>query len=183
MADSLDEAEVSRSPLQKQAILKLDTTILPILTLLYLLSLWIAGLQHDLGLTDHQYGVCVSIVYVTHMLSSMSPTLLLRKIGPQILLPAVLVVWGGVVISQGLVSSYAGLIAIRLLLGIFEGPMYPGIVLYLSVIYTRQSLSLRIATFVSSASLAGAFSGLLAATLVQLDGVGGRPVRPRHPSS
>lgn len=43
----------------------------------------------------------------------------------------------------GFVSSYAGLLVVRFLLGLLEGPMFPGIVLYLSGFYTRRDLSLR----------------------------------------
>ncbi|KAL9710558.1 hypothetical protein Ac2012v2_006094 [Leucoagaricus gongylophorus] len=53
--------------------------------------------------------------------------------------------------------------------------MFPGIVLYLSGFYIRRDLSLRIALFFSSASLSGVFSGLLAAAIQNMDGIGGRP--------
>jgi MFS family permease len=43
----------------------------------------------------------------------------------------------------GLVKSYSGLLAVRFFLGLVEGPMLPGIVLYLSSFYTRKELSLR----------------------------------------
>ncbi|PPQ79807.1 hypothetical protein CVT24_003587 [Panaeolus cyanescens] len=184
-AGSLDQAESPCSALERRrAMLKLDLTILPIMTLYCLFSFMdrssianarIAGLQDDLGLTDHQYKICVSILNVAHMISALPSNLLLRKIGPHILLPAFVTSWGVVVTAQGFVSSYAGLVVIRVLLGIFEGPMVSGVVLYLSGFYSRQELSLRIATFISAASLSGAFSGLFAAALVQLHGVGGRP--------
>ena len=48
-------------------------------------------------------------------------------------------------LSPGLVTSYAGLITVRAFLGLVEGPMFPGIVLYLSGFYTRKELSLRYA--------------------------------------
>lgn len=44
---------------------------------------------------------------------------------------------------KGLVTSYAGLVVVRAILGAIEGPMFPGIVLYLSGFYTRRDLSLR----------------------------------------
>lgn len=43
----------------------------------------------------------------------------------------------------GLVTSFAGLATVRAFLGLVEGPMFPGIVLYLSGFYTREELSLR----------------------------------------
>lgn len=47
-------------------------------------------------------------------------------------------------------TSYTGLATVRALLGLVEGPMFPGIVLYLSGFYTREELSLRyVKTFTS----------------------------------
>jgi len=53
--------------------------------------------------------------------------------------------------------------------------MPPCIVCYLSGFYTRKELALRIALFFSATSLSGAFSGLLAAAIQNMDGIGGRP--------
>lgn len=71
--------------------------------------------------------------------------LLLRKIGPHILLPFIVTVWGSVVMAQGFVKTYGHLVAIRLILGALEGPLLPGLVLYLSGFYTRRELSMRLA--------------------------------------
>ena len=46
-------------------------------------------------------------------------------------------------LPSGFVSSYAGLATVRAFLGLAEGPMAPGIVLYLSSFYTRKELSFR----------------------------------------
>lgn len=45
--------------------------------------------------------------------------------------------------STGLTTSYGGLVTVRFFLGLVEGPMFPGIVLYLSYFYTREELALR----------------------------------------
>jgi hypothetical protein len=47
----------------------------------------------------------------------------------------------------GLVRSFGGLVTVRVLLGLVEGPMAPCIVCYLSGFYTRKEFALR---FVSS---------------------------------
>ncbi|KAF9447485.1 MFS general substrate transporter [Macrolepiota fuliginosa MF-IS2] len=169
---------------EERAVRKLDYTIVPIMTMFYLLSFLdranignarVAGLQKGLGLTDHQYQVCVTVLYVPYIVAELPSNLLLRWVGPRLLMPTILTAWGIVVTLQGLVSSYAGLVVVRAVLGLVEGPMFPGIVLYLSGFYTRRDLSLRIALFFSSASLSGAFSGLLAAAIQNMNGIGGRP--------
>ncbi|KDR78098.1 hypothetical protein GALMADRAFT_119009 [Galerina marginata CBS 339.88] len=162
----------------------MDWTILPIMTMFYLLSFLdranignarVAGLQKGLGLTDRQYQICVTATYVPYIAAELPSNLILRKVGPNIAMPLILTLWGIIVTLQGLVTSYHGLIVSRVFLGLVEGPMFPGIVLYLSGFYTRAELSTRIAFFFSAASLSGAFSGLLAAAITNLHGVGGKP--------
>jgi len=55
-------------------------------------------------------------------------------------------------------------------LGLCEGGLLPGMVLYLSTVYQREELQLRISLFYASASLSGAFGGLLASAILKLDG-------------
>ncbi|KDR77102.1 hypothetical protein GALMADRAFT_428725 [Galerina marginata CBS 339.88] len=176
--DTVDDATVRR------AVRKLDLTILPIMTMFYLLSFLdranignarVAGLQKGLHMTDRQYQIAVTTTYVPYILAELPSNLLLRRIGPNILMPTILTIWGVIVTLQGLITTFHGLIAARFFLGLVEGPMFPGIVLYLSGFYTREELSLRIAIFWSAASLSGAFSGLLAAAIVKMQGVGGKP--------
>ncbi|KAG8763389.1 Proteasome subunit alpha type-4 [Ceratobasidium sp. 423] len=77
--------------------------------------------------------------------------------------------------TNRLVHNYSGLIATRFFLGLCEGGLLPGLVLYMSYFYRRDQLQLRVALLFSATSLAGAFSGLLAAAIVNLDGRHGRP--------
>ncbi|KAJ3568326.1 hypothetical protein NP233_g5782 [Leucocoprinus birnbaumii] len=169
--------------LESRVVRKLDRRILPILTVFFFLSYLdrtnignarVAGLEHDLGLTDRQYKIALTTLYVPYIVSEIPSNLILKHVGPRWLLPTILVIWGAITCLQGLVTSFSGLVAARFFIGMVEGPMLPSIVLYLSSFYTRQELGLRIATFFTSTSLAGAFSGLLAAAISRMDGIGGR---------
>lgn len=169
---------------ERRAVRKLDLTLLPIITMFYFLSFLdrsnignakVAGLEKSLKLTNYQYEICVTALYAPYIAAELPANLLLRRVGPKILLPTLLTIWGIMVTLQGLVTSFAGLVTVRAFLGLVEGPMFPGIVLYLSGFYTREELSLRVALFFSAASLSGAFSGLLAAGIENMNGVGGKP--------
>ncbi|KAF5353280.1 hypothetical protein D9756_008136 [Leucocoprinus leucothites] len=168
---------------EKRAVRKLDRNILPILTVFFFLSFLdrtnignarIAGLEADLRLTDRQYKIAVTTLYAPYILSEIPSNLILKRVGPRWLLPTILTIWGAITCLQGTITNFQGLLAARFFIGMVEGPMLPSIVLYLSSFYTRQELGLRIATFFTSTSLAGAFSGLLAAAISKMDGVGGR---------
>ncbi|EKM58174.1 uncharacterized protein PHACADRAFT_252274 [Phanerochaete carnosa HHB-10118-sp] len=133
-----------------------------------------AGLQEQLGMTNNQYSIALTVTYIPYILIEFPTNLLLKHIGANILLPAMVVLWGIVTALQGLVTTYSGLIACRFFLGLFEGGLLPGLSLYLASFYPRQRLQLRISIFFAAASLAGAFSGLLAAAIIKMEGVGGK---------
>ncbi|KAG7085987.1 hypothetical protein E1B28_003510 [Marasmius oreades] len=169
---------------EKRAVRRLDFAILPIMTMYYFLSFLdranignarVAGLQKALRMTDYQYQICVTALYVPYICAELPSNLLLRKLTPRIVMPSLLTAWGIIVIFQGFITTYPALVGARALLGLVEGPMFPGIVLYLSSFYTRRELSMRVAIFFSAASLSGAFSGLLAAAIVNMNGIGGKP--------
>ena len=75
---------------------------------------------------------------------------------------------------QGLVTSYSGLLAARFFLGLTEGAILPGSITYMSIFYCRAEMGKRVAIFFSATSLAGAFSGLLAAAIINMDGIAGK---------
>jgi hypothetical protein len=66
------------------------------------------------------------------------------------------------------VTSFGGLLAARAALGIFEGGAMPGMAFFLSCFYKRNELLFRIGIYVSGASIAGAFGGLLATGLSKI---------------
>ncbi|KAH6908856.1 major facilitator superfamily domain-containing protein [Coprinopsis sp. MPI-PUGE-AT-0042] len=176
--------QTKESELEKRVWKKLDLWVLPVVTMFYLLSFLdrtnlgnarVAGLQKDLGMSNHQYSVALTVTYVPYILAELPSNLVLKTIGPNYLLPTMLTLWGIATTLQGLVTSYKALLAARFFLGLFEGGVFPGLVLYLSSFYPRKRLQWRISIFFSAASLSGAFSGLLAFGIVRMDGVGRKP--------
>jgi len=74
---------------------------------------------------------------------------------------------------MGIVQNYAGLLTARIFLGVTEAGLFPGVAYYLTMWYTRGEMQFRQAMFFSAASVAGAFSGLLAFGIAKMDGVAG----------
>ncbi|KAL7929794.1 major facilitator superfamily domain-containing protein [Trichoderma chlorosporum] len=146
----------------KRVLFKVDTRVMPILALLLLCSFLdrtnvgnakILGLEADLGITDKQYSQGLAVFYATYIACELPSNLVLKKVSPRIWLPSLTVAWGIITMCLGFVSSFGSFAAVRALLGIAEGGLFPGIVLYLSSIYTRGELALRLGVFYTSASL------------------------------
>ena len=81
--------------------------------------------------------------------------------------------WGLIATLTSLVQSFGGLIICRLLLGIAESGLFPGLVIYLTLFYTKRELAVRIAFLAVGAALAGACGGLIAYGIGHMDGVAG----------
>lgn len=69
---------------------------------------------------------------------------------------------------MGFVTSFAGLVACRLLLGLFEGGILGGVIIYLAMFYRRGEMLLRSGLFYCAAPLSGAFGGFLASGLARI---------------
>jgi MFS family permease len=74
---------------------------------------------------------------------------------------------------QGIVQNYHGLLVTRIMLGLTESGFFPAATYLLTTWYCRFEVQTRLSVFFSAASMAGAFSGLLAFAIQNMDGVGG----------
>lgn len=79
--------------------------------------------------------------------------------------PALVFCFGLVSLCTAFVESYASMIVVRAILGIFEGGAMPGTAFFLSCFYKKTELFFRMSIFIASSSLASSFGGLLAAGL------------------
>ncbi|KAK7035976.1 MFS domain-containing protein [Favolaschia claudopus] len=173
---------VVNDQLERTVWRKLDIWILPVVSLFFLLSFLdrtnignakVAGLMKDLKMTPEQYSIALTVTYVPYIAAELPSNLLLKIVGPNLMLPTMLTLWGVVTTCQGTLKTYEGLLACRFFLGLLEGGVFPGLVLYLSFFYPRLRLQTRITTFFSAASLSGAFGGIMAYGIVKLDGKSG----------
>ncbi|KAF7155645.1 hypothetical protein CNMCM5623_008187 [Aspergillus felis] len=167
---------------ERLLIRKIDFYILPLVVLLYLFSFLdrvnignarLYGLEEDLGLVGNQYQVAVSIFFVTYCLFEVPSNLVIKKLRPSRYLAVIAIIWGVIATLTGIVQSYGGLIACRLLLGVVEAGLFPGLMTYLTLFYSQHEIALRTGYLFSSAAIAGAFGGLLAYGIGYMDGISG----------
>lgn len=78
------------------------------------------------------------------------------------------IVEGLLIRTTGFVKSYEGLLAARFFLGLCEGGLLGGMIIYLAMFYRRHETMRRIGFFYSAAPLSGAFGGLLASGLAEI---------------
>ncbi|KAF2088759.1 MFS general substrate transporter [Saccharata proteae CBS 121410] len=152
---------------------KLDWHVLPVVTVLYLLCFLdrnarIQGLDKDLGLAGYDFNWALTVFFVTYILIEIPSNIMLKRVGPRAWIPFLTAGFGFVSLCIAFTHNFADLCTARAFLGIFEGGMMPGVAFFLSCFYKRKELLFRVGIYVSSASLAGAFGGLLAAGLTRV---------------
>ncbi|CAG8449988.1 9702_t:CDS:2, partial [Scutellospora calospora] len=171
--DSIYSDEMNEK--EKILLKKIDWRIVPLMFLLYLLSFLdrvnignakLAHLERDLGLVGNDYNWSLGIFFIGYVLFEIPSNLILFKVRPSIWIPSTMVAWGITMSLMAFVNSYSTLMITRFFLGVFEAGLVPGMVYYITLWYKRYEQSFRIGTILSGASIAGAFSGLLAYAIV-----------------
>ncbi|KNZ75154.1 hypothetical protein J132_04639 [Termitomyces sp. J132] len=169
---------------EKKLLRKIDWALIPWLSLLYLLSfldrtsIGNAKLYHlttDLHITDTQYLLALTIFFFSYAIFEVPSNIFLKRLRPSIWLSFLMLGWGVMMTLQGLVHNFGGLMGMRWMLGVWEAGLFPGVNYYLSCWYKRSEFGLRAALFFTAASVSGAFGGLLAAAIANMDGIGGKP--------
>ncbi|OIW26939.1 MFS transporter [Coniochaeta ligniaria NRRL 30616] len=167
---------------EKKLLLKLDAFFVPVIMLVYLScfldrtnigNVKIAGMPQDIGATTQEFSTAVSIFYATYVAFEAPWAIMMKKLTPRVLLTTLCVVWSLTTIFSGFITNIAGLYVARLVLGACEGGLFPGLNLYLTMVYKREEQAKRVSYLFVCTALSGAFGGLLAYVLLKMDGVAG----------
>lgn len=164
--------------LDKRITRKLDIHLMPWLFGLWLLAFIdrsnignarIDGLADDLHLDANKFNIALAVFYVPYICYDVPSNLVIKYFKAGYYLPGLLIAWGLVSMCTGFVKSYAGLLVARFFLGLAEGGLLGGMLVYLAMFYRRHQLLYRITLFYCAAPLSGAFGGLLATGLAQIE--------------
>ncbi|KAK3689645.1 DNA-repair protein rad2 [Podospora appendiculata] len=157
---------------ERKLVRKLDLYLIPLVMALYVFS-FLDSMEADLGLVGTQYQTAVSILFITYLAFEVPSNLVLKKFTPSRWIAFITVTWGIIATLTGLVNNYGSLLACRLLLGVVEAGLFPGLTVYLTFFYTKNELALRVGFLFVSAAIAGALGGLLAYGIGHMDGLAG----------
>ena len=169
---------------EAKLLAKLDAAFVPIIMVVYLTcfldranigNVKVAGMPQDIGASTQQFDTAVSIFYATYVAFETPWAVLLKYLTPRVVLTSLCTVWSLVTIFSGLMQNVGALYTTRLILGACEGGLFPSLNLYLTMVYKREEQAKRVSYLFVCAAIAGAFGGLLAYALLQMDGVAGYP--------
>ncbi|KAJ7471058.1 MFS general substrate transporter [Mycena latifolia] len=169
-------ASTERQDAERRLLRKLDIRLVPAIFIIYVVNYMnrtaitaarLKGLEHDLRITDIQYNVILSILFVPLTLGQLPSNMILNKIKrPSIYIGSCVVAWGVASALSGVTTNYGGMLACRFFIGLPEASFYPGAVYLLSCWYSKKELAFRSAILFSGIDIANAFGALLAAAIL-----------------
>ncbi|KAI1946632.1 hypothetical protein LOZ12_006876, partial [Ophidiomyces ophidiicola] len=142
---------------------KTDKVILAILVWVYFLQILdksilgygaVFGLQEDTQLRGNQYSVVGSIAAMAQLAWQPFSMVLIVTVPHRVLMPSLVLCWGAAQVGMAACRNYAGLLATRFLLGLFEGGCLPLFSIITSQWYRRAEQPLRVAAWYGTNGLA-----------------------------
>ncbi|GIZ41984.1 hypothetical protein CKM354_000526500 [Cercospora kikuchii] len=165
----------------KRILRKVDYRLPTLLAVLYLLSFLdrsnignakIAGMTKTLHMTGHDYNIALTVFFFPYAFGMIPSNMIIKKVKPSLWMSFLMICWGTAMMCHGWVQTKGELMAARAVMGLFESGFMPAAQFLCTLWYCRFEYQFRVALFWCSATLAGAFSGLLAYGLEKIDAGG-----------
>lgn len=136
------------SPEDKKLVWKQDLRILPISCGIYLLcyldrsnignaKVLNASTHNDLlsetNMTAYQYTIALMVFLIAYMVFEVPSNYFLKRLSPSKWIAFLMLSWSVMTMGLGGVHNFAGVTALRFMLGVFEAGLFPGLVYYLSI--------------------------------------------------
>ncbi|RJE18287.1 transporter, partial [Aspergillus sclerotialis] len=167
---------------------KLDLRIIPAFWVLYFLCSAIrsnVGLAqtmnsdkgHDLGsvlnLSSHQISTGLALFYVCYVVFEIPSNLVMTKLSPHVWMSRIVISVGVIGACMAAMKAAWSLYLLRLLLGIVEAGLWPGMTYYLTLFYPPTRIGKRIGQYYTAAQVSAAVVGLVSAGFQEMDGAKG----------
>ncbi|KAI1773189.1 MFS general substrate transporter [Hypoxylon cercidicola] len=163
--------------LEKRLVWKTDLILMPGLALAYLTHTLDRAnlgnaktdtLEKDLGLVGNQFSLLLILFYIPYAIMNVPFTLLSKRFNPAVVIPIIMTCWGIMAMCASATKNFGGILATRILMGSVEAAFFPCAIFYCSMFYTRHELSFRTSIFGCMGFIAGAISGLIAWSILDL---------------
>jgi MFS family permease len=169
------------SPLVGAAVHKARWRLLPMLILMYIMSILDRvnvgfaknALQIDTGLSDGAFALGAGIFFVSYAIFEVPSNVIMTRVGPRIWLSRIMVSWGLVASAMMFATTETSFYLLRFLLGIAEAGFYPGVLLTLTYWFPAkvraQANGILLFGFAGALVIGGPVSG----ALLEMHGIGG----------
>ncbi|MFI0353002.1 MFS transporter [Actinomadura sp. 9N407] len=124
-----------------RTVRRVSLRILPIVGLLYVfnymdranISYAQLGMEHELAITTATFGAAAAIFFLAYVVFEIPSNMVMKRVGARLWLARIAITWGLVTVGTGFVHSVTQLYAARILLGVAEAGLFPGLLLYMTL--------------------------------------------------
>ncbi|KAJ5885834.1 hypothetical protein N7504_011670 [Penicillium tannophilum] len=167
---------------------KLDWRIIPALWVLYFMASAIRsnvglaqtmneGSGHDIGdvlhMTSHQISTALALFYVGYVVFDLPSNLVMTRLSPHVWMSRIVISVGLIGTCMVAMKAAWSFYLLRLLLGIVEAGLWPGMTYYLTLFYPPSRMGKRIGRYFTAAQVSAAVVGLVSAGFQKMDGARG----------
>ncbi|MGC0365526.1 ACS family tartrate transporter-like MFS transporter [Rhodococcus sp. 27YEA15] len=122
------------------AVRKTSRRLIPFLCLIYALNYLdrvnvgfaADGMKSDLGLTAAAFGLGAGLFFIGYCLFEFPSNLMMHKVGARLWIARIMISWGALAAAMSAVQGETSFYVMRILLGISEAGLLPGVILYLT---------------------------------------------------
>jgi ACS family tartrate transporter-like MFS transporter len=91
------------------------------------------GMEHELAITAATFGTAAAIFFLAYVVFEVPSNMIMKRVGARLWLARIAVTWGLVTVATGFVHSVTQLYIARILLGVAEAGLFPGLLLYMTL--------------------------------------------------
>ncbi|GAB4100769.1 MFS transporter [Sinomonas halotolerans] len=130
-------------------------------------------LEIDLGISAAAYGIGAGLFFLTYALSEVPSNLIMHKVGARFWIMRIMITWGLISAAMALVNGEWSFYVLRMLLGIAEAGLFPGVMYFLTQWFVVKDRAKANGMFLLGVSIANIVGAPLGGLLLTMDGVGG----------
>lgn len=168
--------EKADEDMRKTVRRKIAWRLIPLLALAYFLAsleranLGIASLSmnESLGLTSATFGLAAGMFFIGYFLFEVPSNLAMARFGARKWLARIAVTWGVAATLTAAVQGETSLYVMRILLGIAEAGLFPGVVFYFMLWFPARDRAKMLSLFVLGATLANMVGPPLSGAILEL---------------
>ncbi|GAA1958685.1 MFS transporter [Amycolatopsis minnesotensis] len=137
-----------------RTVRKVAVRIMPIVGLLYIFNYLDRanigyaqlGMSKELAIDAATFGAASAIFFLAYVVFEIPSNMIMKRVGARLWLSRIAVSWGIVTVVTGFVANTTHLVIARIVLGIAEAGLFPGLLLYLTLWFRGKERGRAIAT-------------------------------------
>lgn len=130
-------------------------------------------LEIDLGISATAYGIGAGLFFLTYALSEIPSNLIMHRVGARFWITRIMVSWGLISAAMMFVTNEWSFYIMRMLLGVAEAGLFPGIMYFLTQWFVRKERAKANGLFLLGVSFANIIGAPLGGALLNMEGIGG----------